>query len=155
MSKQIPILEYVKEVIQANRFAVLATECDGQPYASLLAVTATNDYLKLIFATYRNTRKYANLIQNGKIAILFENRGTNKGEIQNITVLTALGQAEEINCVIPDMDMKAHLLRHPELEKFLLSAECAVFRMKVNAYQIVKGIDDSNWWNIGEFDTLS
>ena len=47
MSKQIPILEYVKEVIQANRFAVLATECDGQPYASLLAVTATNDYLKL------------------------------------------------------------------------------------------------------------
>ena len=154
MKKQIPIKEYIQEVAQANRFAVLATAFDGQPYASLIAVTATEGYLKLIFATYRNTRKYNNLICNGKVSILFENRETKNTDNPEITVLTALGQAEEMSINESKVELKAHLLRHPELESFLLNTDCALFQVKVTAYQAVRGIDDVNWWTVDELNQL-
>jgi len=154
MKKQIPIKEYIQEMIHANRFAVLATAFDGQPYASLIAVTATEGYLRLIFATYRNTRKYNNLICNGKVSILFENRETKNTDNPEITVLTALGQAEEMNINESKVELKAHLLRHPELESFLLNTDCALFQVKVTAYQAVRGIDDVNWWTVDELNQL-
>jgi len=154
MKKQIPIKEYIQEMIQANRFAVLATAFDGQPYASLIAVTATEGYLRLIFATYRNTRKYNNLICNGKVSILFENRETKNTDNPEITVLTALGQAEEMNIIGSEVEMQLHLVRHPELESFLLSTDCALFQVKVDAYQVVLGIEDVNWWTVDELNEL-
>jgi len=76
MKNLIPVKEYILDMLRCNRFAVLATVSDDQPYASLIAVTAADGYLKLIFATYRNTRKYNNIIRNGNVSILFENRST-------------------------------------------------------------------------------
>ena len=154
MKKQIPIKDYIREVIQINRFAVLATAFDSQPYASFIAVTATEGYLKLIFATYRNTRKYNNLITNRKVSILFENRETNHPDNPQITVLTAIGQAEEMNIINSNVELQSHLLRHPELESFLLSPDCALFQVKVNAYQVVGGIEDVKWWTIDELNEL-
>lgn len=154
MKKQIPIIEYIREVIQLNRFAVLCTVFDDQPHASLIAVTATDDYLKLIFATYRNTRKYNNLIRNGKVSILFENRQIKNTEHPKITVLTALGHAEELNITDSKVVLYSHLKRHPELESFLLSTDCAFFQVNVKAYQVVRGIEDANWWTIDELKGL-
>jgi len=47
-----------------------------------------------------------------------------------------------------DAAFQSHLLRHPELEAFLLSTDCALFKVRVNAYQVVRGIEDINWWRI-------
>ena len=71
MKTQIQIKDYVRQVLYANRFAVLATESESQPHASYIAITAIDD-LQLIFATYRNTRKYGNLKFNENVSILFE-----------------------------------------------------------------------------------
>ena len=126
--------------------AVLATEGDGQPHASLFAITPIDDFMHLIFVTYRNTRKYNNLIRNGKVAILFENRSTLSLSQPDIIVLTAFGYAEEIDKTNSDKALQLHLLRHPEFESFLLSNESTIFQVKVNAYQIVRGIEDIIWW---------
>jgi len=150
MKNQIPNWEYVQEILQGNRYAVLATEYDGQPHASLIAVTPAEGHLKLIFATYRNTRKYTNLIQNGKVAILFENRSIKDLNEPGISVLTAFGVAEEVVTGNSIKDIHAHLLRHPELETLLHSTDCALFKVKVEAYQVVLGIDDVNWWSLEE-----
>jgi len=91
MSTQTIIKKYIGDVFQTNNLAVLATEGDGQPHASLIAVTPTDDFVHLIFATYRSTRKYTNLINNGKVAILFENRYINILNKQETTALTAFG----------------------------------------------------------------
>jgi heme iron utilization protein len=155
MRNHIHLKEYVRKVIQANRFAVLATECDGQPHASLIAITPAEEYRSLIFATYRKTRKYTNLVQNGKVAILFENRSVKSKSEQEISVLTAFGQAEEIHIGNTNPDLLAHMLRHPELSTFLLSTDCAVFRVNVEAYQVVLGIDDVKWCTIDNLDTFS
>jgi hypothetical protein len=47
---------------------------DAQPYASLMAFAATDDLKRLLFATERNTRKYANLVSNPRAALLVDNR---------------------------------------------------------------------------------
>jgi hypothetical protein len=57
MSKLIAIKTYIEDIFKISRFAVLATEGEGQPHASLIAVTPMENFRKLIFATYRNTRK--------------------------------------------------------------------------------------------------
>jgi heme iron utilization protein len=141
---------YVEGALQAQRFAVLATEHDGQPHASFIAITPIGGFRQLIFATYRNTRKYRNLEHNGKVAVLIDGQSTNSSGLQEGFVLTALGHAAEIN---PDEYVaarRAHLERHPDLESFLQSADCALVRVMVNEYQVVGAIDDVKWWRIND-----
>lgn len=150
MSIQDIVKTHIEEALQTNTLAVLATEGEGQPHACFIAITPMDNFAHLVFATYRNTRKYNNLIKNNKVAVLFENRSTKSSIQPNITVLTAFGVAEEIDSSLTDKPRKLHLARHPELESFLLSANCALFKVKVNSYQVVHGIDDSDWWIINE-----
>lgn len=145
MNMQNTIKTYIGETLQTNKLAVLASEGGGQPHACFIAITPMDDYAHLIFATYRNTRKYSNLKNNGKVAILFENRSTKSLDQSNITVLTAFGVAEEVDVVVSENLSRLHLLRHPELEPFLLSTDCVLFKVKVKAYQVVSGIDEIDW----------
>jgi len=150
MSNQNISKDFVEEALRTNDLGVLATEGDGQPHASLIAVTPMDDCGHLIFATYRSTRKYKNLINNGKLAILFENRSIKSLSQPYITVVTAFGYAKEVDIADSDSARNAHLLRHPELESYLLGTDCTIFVVKVNAYQMVRGIDDINWWYIND-----
>ena len=90
------------------------------------------------------------LINNGKVAVLFENRYINHLNQQESTVLTAFGYASEVIKDEYEMAMQTHLLKHPAQHTFLLSNDCAIFRVVVNAYQLVLGIDDVQWWIIKE-----
>ena len=148
MSNETIIKDYVAYVLRTNALGVLATEGNAQPHASLVAITPMKDFANLIFATYRNTYKYKNLINNGNVAILFDNRNTLSKNQPDIIVLTAFGCANEIDIADSDEFLHSHLLRHPELESFLLSSDCTLFMVKVNAYQMVSGIDNISWWHI-------
>jgi len=94
--------------------------------------------------------KANNLFNNGKVAILFENKYINNLNQQESTVLTAFGYASEVIKDDHEMTLQTHLLKHPAQYKFLLSTNCAIFRVVVHAYQLVRGIDDVQWWNINE-----
>ncbi len=155
MSSLIRIKTYIEDIFKIRRFAVLATEGDGQPHASLIAVTPMEGFRKLIFATYRNTRKYRNLAHNGKVAVLIESININRSGRQESFVLTAFGQVEEIERIEKNIVFKAHLERHPELSSFMKSEDCSLVRIKVDTYQVVRGIDDVEWWTIDDLDASS
>ncbi|MDD5723894.1 MAG: pyridoxamine 5'-phosphate oxidase family protein [Syntrophales bacterium] len=150
MSNQIDIKEFVEDALQVSRFAVLSTEGDGQPHASLIAITPAGDYRQMIFATYRGTRKYRNLVENSKVAVFIDGRDMVTSGPRESFVLTALGNAEEIENAEHNEALRAHLERHPDLESFLRSADCALFHVTVGAYQVVRGIDDVRWWSIDD-----
>ena len=147
MKPQTEIRDFIRQVLSANRFAVLATVSEGKPHSSFVAYTASGDSLQLIFATYCHTRKYANLKQNNQVSMLIEN---SKDRSTDITVLTATGKACEVDAADGEALLQTHLRQHPELNDFLLSSECAVFRVDVEAYQLVLGIDDIRWWKTAE-----
>jgi nitroimidazol reductase NimA-like FMN-containing flavoprotein (pyridoxamine 5'-phosphate oxidase superfamily) len=144
--------EYIGDVLKLNKFAVLATESEGQPHASLIAITPFGDFRQLIFATYRNTRKYRNLSQNSKVAILIENEDVNMKDLQESIVLTIFGHTEEISIAENEAALQAHLNRHPEMESFMLSSDCAIILVIAQSYQVVNGIDDISWITADDLD---
>jgi len=150
MSNQINLGELVEDALQVSRFAVLSTESDDQPHASLVAITPAGGYRQLIFATYRDTRKYRNLVDNTKVAVFIDGREVVTPGLREGFVLTALGHAEEVGNAEHETAYRAHLERHPDLESFLRSADCALFCVTVGAYQVVRGIDDVRWWSIDD-----
>ena len=152
MNKQSDTKKLICTVLQTNNFAVLATEGNGQPHASLIAITPLENCSKLFFATYRNTLKYSNLKRNSKLAFLIENREVTIQNTQTSIVLTIVGYATEINIADNEAACQAHLSRHSELESFLKSSDCALFLVTAQSYQIVIGIDDIRWIKAEELD---
>jgi uncharacterized pyridoxamine 5'-phosphate oxidase family protein len=150
MDNQIDIKTLIEGALQDSLFAVLTTESGGQPHASLIAVTPSDGCRRLIFATYRGTRKYRNLIDNSKIAVFIDRREAGASGAQEGFVLTALGHAEEIGSAERAAALGAHLKRHPALESFLSSEDCALFHVTVESCQIVGGIDDVRWWSVND-----
>jgi len=137
--------EYIEAVLKTSNFAVLATEGNGQPHASLIAITPLGTCRQLVFATYRDTLKYRNLSNNNKVAVLIESEGLNKEDLRGRIVLTIIGRSEEISIGEKEAACQEHLKRHPEMEAFMLSSDCALIRVIAMSYQIVNGIDDIRW----------
>ena len=54
----------IQRALDTSQFAILATQYDGQPHASLMAFTPVDGLRYLIMATYRNTMKYRNLLKD-------------------------------------------------------------------------------------------
>ena len=154
MNKQSTIKEYIKGALQTSRFAVLATEGDGQPHTSLIAITPFVSFRQLIFATYRNTLKYRNLANNSKVAVLIESEDVNMKGLQKSIVLTIIGHTEEIIIEENEAAYQAHLKRHPEMESFLLSSDCALILVIAQSYQVVYGIDDIRWITAADLDAV-
>jgi hypothetical protein len=154
MNKQITIKESIEGALQFCRFAVLATESGGQPHVSLVAITLFGNFRQLIFATYRNTLKSRNLSMNSKVALLIENRNADMKEMQGSTVLTIIGNAEELSLKENEEAYKAHLKLHPEMESFLLSPDCTLFMVIARSFQVVNGIDDIRWITAEDLDAI-
>jgi len=153
MNKLFETKAYIENILMNSRFAVLATEGDGQPHASFIAITPMANYRALVFATYRNTQKYRNLTSNGKVALLVESGNNLNSEQQDSFVLTAFGHVEEIRIEDLEAVYNAHLEWHPDLLSFLQTEDCTLVRIKVDTYQVVRGIDDVEWWSINDLDT--
>jgi len=138
----------IQSVLDASRFAVLATQNEGQPHASLMAFTPMDGIRKLIVATYRTTLKYRNLLKDGRVAILIDNRnGTTSGKRRDL-VITAHGIASELPDDEREVVVQAHLARHPDFESFLSSPECVLISVAVSDYEIVGGTEDVIWCKV-------
>jgi uncharacterized pyridoxamine 5'-phosphate oxidase family protein len=145
MNKQSTIKEFIHGALYNSKFAVLATDDNGQPHVSLIAITPLENYRQLIFATYRNTNKYRNFSHNSKVAVLIESERINNKALKETVVLTIIGYTEEIHKTKNGAAYNAHLNRHPELEDFLHSSDCALILIIAESYQVVFGIDDIRW----------
>jgi general stress protein 26 len=144
------IKDYIEDSVNKCRLAVLATESSGQPHASLVAITPFENYSKLIFATHRNTLKYRNITKNNRVAVLIENEYSAVEGFNIRSVLTVIGHTEEAEKSEKGKAYKAHLKRHPEMEAFMKSPDCALIIVIAANFQIVNGIDDINWVTAGD-----
>jgi len=152
MKNSTQIRTYVEGILKTCKLAVLATEANGQPYASLMAITPFQDYRQMIFAMYRNTQKFENIINNSRVAVLIQGEELNSTNQQRGYALTAYGHAMEIEKSDIEEASKAHLKRHPNLESFMHSGDVAILRINVKTYQVVRGIDDVIWWPVADID---
>ena len=131
-----PEIEKLENLLQSQRFSVIATQNEREPYTNLVAFINTNDLKHIIFATSKNTKKYTNLIKNSKISMLIDNRGNKPGDIRKALVVTAVGTADELK---KDFDFykKFYLKKHPYLRDFINSPDTVLINLKVEKYLFV------------------
>ena len=142
-----PLAE-IQTILETARFAVLATQDCGQPHASLVAMTPIRANCSILFATYRSTRKFANLSRSNRVALFIGDQIANHSESESPSVLTTHGIASEAPLARHDELACKHAERHPQLAEMLDSMDCALVLVRITAYEIVQSIDQVRWWNV-------
>ena len=151
MTSPASINDSIQKLLKTTGFAVLATENAGQPHTSLIAITPVDEGQRLVFATYRNTRKFTNLLQNQRVSVLMDGsqRDSRDGAAASF-VLSAVGRVQEIDATSRSCLRDAHLKKHPDLAAFTQAPDCVLLEVVVEAYQVVHGIDDVTWWSVDD-----
>ena len=121
-----------------QRLAVLSTQHRGQPYSSLVAFAATDDIRYLVFATSRSTRKYHNFSRDSRVSLLIDNRSNRESDFHKAMAATAVGSAGEVEEKNRRTILELYLARHPHLQEFAASPTCALVRVAIRTYYVVR-----------------
>jgi nitroimidazol reductase NimA-like FMN-containing flavoprotein (pyridoxamine 5'-phosphate oxidase superfamily) len=141
----------LRELFARQRLAVLSTSGEGQPYSSLVAFAPTPDLRHLLFATLRSTRKFANLMENPRVALLVDDRSNRETDLREALAVTATGQAREMTGLSERRALLAeYLTRHPSLEVFASDPNCALVSVRVEAYFVVSRFQHVEVWKVDE-----
>ena len=142
METQEPIESILRALLASQQFAVLATQDQGQPYVSLMAFAHTEDLRSLVFVTDRATRKFTNLLSNTRVAVMIDNRSNQGSDTETATAVTVLGQSFELSGQERERHLAAYVRKYPHLNAFARSEKCALIRIAVESYYVVRGLED-------------
>jgi nitroimidazol reductase NimA-like FMN-containing flavoprotein (pyridoxamine 5'-phosphate oxidase superfamily) len=138
MEKTSQLKKFLKDLFLSQRLAVLATQNRRQPYGNLVAFMATDDLKHLLFATTRATRKYANISENPRVAMVMDNRSNQEADFHQAAAVTATGVVKEIEGPEKESLLRLYLSKHPYLKDFVSSPTCALLKMNVETYYVVR-----------------
>jgi nitroimidazol reductase NimA-like FMN-containing flavoprotein (pyridoxamine 5'-phosphate oxidase superfamily) len=128
--------DLIKRVLASQRFAVLATQSEGQPYGNLIAFAEADNLGSLLFVTSRNTRKYTNILASKKVAILIDSRTNQALDLNNAVAITALGTIEEASTADKEYLSGIYLAKQPQLKDFLRQLSSALMKVSVTDYVV-------------------
>ncbi|NCC53510.1 MAG: pyridoxamine 5'-phosphate oxidase family protein [Spartobacteria bacterium] len=136
-------LQYkVDALLRSQKLAVLATQDNDRPYTSLVAFSFTDDLKSVFFVTARATRKYDNLVNRPRTALLVDNRQNTGDDFQHAVAVTILGDTREVEKAAHAADIEAFLQRHPPLREFVEKDTSAFFAVDVTTYIYVSNFGD-------------
>lgn len=138
MKSSVEIQNRLRSLLASQKLAVVATQTDGQPYASLVAFVATDDLRQIFFVTARTTRKFSNLISNPRVAVLVNSSTNQESDFHDAISITVTGNAEEIKDPERQAILELYLAKHPYLEEFARSPSCAFVRVAARSYYMVQ-----------------
>jgi nitroimidazol reductase NimA-like FMN-containing flavoprotein (pyridoxamine 5'-phosphate oxidase superfamily) len=138
LSEESELEQLIRELFVSQKLAVLGTQNKGQPYANLIAFAASDDLKSLYFATARATRKYANIEADARVTVLIDNRSNQDSDFSQAAAVTATGRAKEVVGSKRDEVLAIYLTKHPMLEEFVRSPTCALLRVEVQTYYLVR-----------------
>jgi hypothetical protein len=145
----IGLVERIRRLVQ-EPYAVLATQGEGQPYASIVACAVSGDLRTAVFATPIATRKYRLLTECDRVALQIDNRCGHPGRMMEVEAITATGRAIRV----PPGDAFDRwsgllLARHPHLHAFVTSPSVALFRVDIIRYFHVERFQEVREWRPG------
>jgi len=132
------VAEAVRRLLESQRVGVLGTYGAGSPYCSLVGFSFEPGLERLYFATTRATRKFANLRETGRVALLVDNRANREEDLHEASALTVVGPVKELAGTERERGAKVHLERHPSLAGFLESPTTALLALDAERYFLVR-----------------
>ena len=137
--KTVPSLHgKLKKLFSSQKLGVLATQQKKNPYTSLVAFACSDDMRKIVFATPKTTRKFANILSNSSVSFFIDNRTNRAIDFRKAIGLTALGSVRQVRKNKNSKLMKLYLSKHPQLDSFLASQSCAFLCIDVKSFYIVE-----------------
>ena len=142
--------ERIRHLVRDEPYAILSTQGDGQPYASIVAFAMTDDFRTAVFATPTATRKYRLLRACERVALLIDNRCKHPDDMMRIEAVTATGRALQVERG-GEFDRWARVLvtRHPHLGGFVASPTVALFRVEIVRFFHVERFQEVREWRPG------
>ena len=139
--------ERIRGMVESERFAVLSTQSEGQPYASLIAFATSADLCTMVFSTHITTRKYRLLVNCDHIALLVDSRSSGETDMMEIEAFTATGRATQLGAG-PEFNHWAGVLveRHPQIASYVYSPTSALFRVDIIRYFHVRRFQEVRQW---------
>ncbi len=144
------IMQQISDLFASQRTAVLSTQKDNQPYASLVAFTVSDDLNHFYFLTPRATRKYDYLTANPKVAVLVNDSKNQAEDIYNAVSVTGTGVAFVVEKTEEKNALLTFLKKHPHLEEFSNEPTTAFVRITMKQYVMVNAFQ-----NVVEFTVTS
>lgn len=141
----------IRHLVQGERYAILSTQGDGQPYASIVAFAMADDFRTAVFATPTATRKYRLLTACDRVALLIDNRCKHPDDMMRIEAITVTGRAIPVERG-EGFDRWSRLLttRHPHLAGFVASPSVALFRVEIVRVFHVERFQEVRQWRPGD-----
>ena len=132
----------LKDLCTSQKLAVVSTQSDGQPYASLVAFVAGDDLRHIYFVTARTTRKFANLTREPRVAVLINSSTNEESDFHEAVSITVTGTAEEIRGLEREKILTLYLSKHPYLEDFAHSPSCALIQVATQSFYLVQNFQN-------------
>ena len=101
-----------------------------------MAFAETEDLKGLVFTTFRDTRKYRDIMSEPRVALLIDNRSNEESDFSDALAVTATGRAEEVMGGERKRLLSVYLAKHPQLAKFAGSPDSALVRVVVENYVV-------------------
>lgn len=135
--KKTALFTAIRDLLDSQHLAVLSTQRDGKPYASLVAFAATPELDRIIFLTPVTTRKYENLVAGPHAAFLINDSLNQMEDIYQATAVTATGTMIDITETEKKALQDLYLKRHPHLASFASAATTALVCVQVSRFFMV------------------
>jgi hypothetical protein len=141
-----PLARRIDQLLSTQLQGVLATQYHTEPYTSLMAFAHTTDLRYLLLATYRESRKHANLLLNAQVSVLIDNRTNTAADYDTAVAISVAGHAESIAPAELPALQACYLAKHPLLVGFVSAADCALLRVKVSSYRVISQFQALEVW---------
>lgn len=127
----------VRQLLLTQTLGVLATRGEEYPYTSLVGFAANGDLNVLVFATMKQTRKYANLKNHPAITMLVNSATNTAGDFNDASSVTVLGRAVDPEGEEREALKSLYLSKFPFLDDFVKDPACALVKMEIEKFILV------------------
>jgi hypothetical protein len=149
-SGNMPVERRLRVFDRTQRHAVLATVSDDRPYTSLVAFALLPDLSGALFATPRDTFKYRNILRNGQVALLIDNRSNRSTSYMEAEAITILGKAVPVRRGRRWKELSAvFTAKHFDLAGFISSPRTALVLVEADRYLHVGHFQTVSQWKVG------
>ena len=137
------ILSEINGILQSAPFATLATSCDSYPHCSLIGFISDEECRAIYFITGRGTRKFRNISVNPSVSLLVSTAEGRSSGFSEAAAITITGTASIIEGTPGEEILKRYSEKLPFLKEFLNFHDCAMIKVNVSGYLLVKNFQDT------------
>ena len=142
MAKADDIRQQIANLCSSQKLAVLCTQRENQPYASLGAFVISNGLMYLYLVSPKTTRKFTLLAANPQVSIMINSSQNKESDFHRAMAVTIIGSAAELSGRKRPGIMKSYVEKHPYLEDFAKSPTCALVKIRIKSYFLVKNFQN-------------